>query len=327
MRIDVTAPGKLVLSGEYAVLHGAPAVCMAVDRRARVTIEDSDEDHHTVSAPGFSEATGRFRAANGSFEWLNGGDDYDLFRNVWQMAGVQPTRPRAITLDTHEFFHRRSGVKIGVGSSAALASALAKALTPPGEDALRVAFDAHRQFQSGVGSGADVACSIAGGLIEYTMNGTLIDSLQWPTGLHFAVVWVGEPASTRERLIRLGKQSKRVSGAALVMASRRMARAWRSAVARDILLEYADYIGVLREFSVDHDLGIFDAGHDKLTDAAVEMGVVYKPCGAGSGDVGIVLADEAAAVEEFVGLAEARNARPVNINLDTDGVQMDRESS
>jgi phosphomevalonate kinase len=32
MRITASAPGKLVLSGEYAVLDGAPAICVAVDR-------------------------------------------------------------------------------------------------------------------------------------------------------------------------------------------------------------------------------------------------------------------------------------------------------
>ena len=37
MRFSASAPGKAVLSGEYAVLQGAPAIAMAVDCRARVT--------------------------------------------------------------------------------------------------------------------------------------------------------------------------------------------------------------------------------------------------------------------------------------------------
>ena len=37
-RIEVSAPGKLILFGEYAVLFGAPAAVAAVDRRAVVTL-------------------------------------------------------------------------------------------------------------------------------------------------------------------------------------------------------------------------------------------------------------------------------------------------
>ncbi|MDH3305214.1 MAG: hypothetical protein OEM92_08415, partial [Gammaproteobacteria bacterium] len=57
-----SAPGKLVLCGEYAVLDGAPAVCMAVDRRATVTVTDADGRWHRVSAPGYASTEGRFRA-------------------------------------------------------------------------------------------------------------------------------------------------------------------------------------------------------------------------------------------------------------------------
>ena len=41
MRVTASAPGKLVLLGEYAVLDGAPALALAVDRRARVTLEST----------------------------------------------------------------------------------------------------------------------------------------------------------------------------------------------------------------------------------------------------------------------------------------------
>jgi mevalonate kinase len=42
--IVARAPGKLVALGEYAVLDGAPAVVLAVDRYVEVTIEPSDDD-------------------------------------------------------------------------------------------------------------------------------------------------------------------------------------------------------------------------------------------------------------------------------------------
>ena len=36
MRVRATAPGKLVVLGEYAVLTGAPALGLAVDRQCQV---------------------------------------------------------------------------------------------------------------------------------------------------------------------------------------------------------------------------------------------------------------------------------------------------
>src|SRR5262249_59369926 len=39
MTVRASAPGKLFLTGEWAVLRGAPALVAAVDRRVSVTIE------------------------------------------------------------------------------------------------------------------------------------------------------------------------------------------------------------------------------------------------------------------------------------------------
>src|SRR5690606_42155959 len=43
-----SAPGKAVLIGEYAVLEGAPAVAMALDRRARVGLASGNGPGHAV---------------------------------------------------------------------------------------------------------------------------------------------------------------------------------------------------------------------------------------------------------------------------------------
>ena len=327
--VVASAPGKLVLSGEYAVLDGAPAICMAVDRRARVMLTTSDADCHTVAAPGFADVTGRFDVVDGEFEWLTDGKEFQLVEHIWQTANARMPGHLSLSLDSSEFKDTQSGIKFGIGSSAALTVALSNALgevaTTDG-DATRIAFAAHRQFQRGLGSGVDVACSSMGGLIEYTMGGAAARRLDWPVGLAMGVVWVGVPASTSDKLEQLRRQAARPSRAALVLGARRLAAAWTGGKAAAILDEYRDYTKVLREFSVDHELGVFDAGHAELTAAAAAAGVVYKPCGAGGGDTGVILATDAAAVEVFADVARDMGALQLDMHIDENGVLVEREN-
>ena len=120
MPIAASAPGKVILSGEYAVLDGAPAVCMAVDRRARVTVEFNDEDHHVVTAPGYADSTTRFKVVDGVVEWLEGGEGFKLVEDLWRAANVHTTRHFSIRLDTIDFIDAEKALAIGlVGQVAA----------------------------------------------------------------------------------------------------------------------------------------------------------------------------------------------------------------
>ena len=67
-----------MLSGEYAVLDGAPAVCVAVDRRASVEVNAIDASWHRVTAPGLTDTEGRFVLDGGELTWLQGGAEFDL---------------------------------------------------------------------------------------------------------------------------------------------------------------------------------------------------------------------------------------------------------
>ena len=82
------------------------------------------------------------------------------------------------------------------------------------------------------------------------------------------------------------------------------------------------YAKALRSFSDEQDLDVFGAGHDAMVTAAEKRGLVYKPCGAGGGDVGIVLGRDAASVVSFAEFAEARGFRQLEIALDPEGVRV-----
>jgi len=328
--VVASAPGKIVICGEYAVLDGATAISMAVNRRARGEVHISDAEFQTVRASGYLDGEWKFLAGgNGNFEWI--GDEpaegsLDLLREVWTTMAIDSNFD--IGLDTVEFIDPLSKQKLGLGSSAALTVALVTALAKVTGKSTNVANDAavaHRRLQHGRGSGVDIATSMAGGVVEYRMQ----DSghgrpTAWPAGLEYAVLWSGRPASTGDKLMRLeearrGEQSG-TAGSELRNASEATARCWSAGETAELMAVLPRYIDALMQFDVDHDLGIFDAGHQELADAAAKRKLIYKPCGAGGGDAGIVFATDKEAVAEFASLAGERGFQLLDVSLDKRGV-------
>lgn len=319
--VIASAPGKIVLSGEYAVLDGAPAICMAVDRRARVNARCLEAEWNSISTRGYLAAEGRFIASGGTVEWLEGKGKFDLIDAVWRTLSPLGNKSLSIELDTGAFFDATSGQKLGLGSSAALTVALVAALTESNnvfDKALRI----HRLFQGGVGSGVDIASGVHGGLIEYRMENRAIRPLCWPVGLKYRLIWMGVAASTGAKLKRLEGARNHRSRDMLAASAASVAAAWHSAA--EVLARYPAYIAVLRQFSDDYDLGIFEAGHDKLASDAVAAGLVYKPCGAGGGDVGILLGTSDEQLDEFVTGIDVHVGWPLDCELELPGVEWER---
>lgn len=316
-----SAPGKIVIAGEYAVLDGAPAIAMAVDRRAVARIATTRDGAHSVTALGFEAPTGRFRDAGGQLQWLEGGAAYGVIDAVWQALGLALSAPVAIELDTRRFVDPAQRAKLGLGSSAAITVALTAAVAAmvrPGGDFADTAYTAHRALQGGAGSGIDVAVALGGGLLEYRALDRSSRNLAWPEGLLMGVFWSGVAASTTARLARLATATPRASRRRLATAALFAAEAWGGGNPGDILGALAEYARVLREFSDDHDLDVFAAGHAELA-AAAPKGVVYKPCGAGGGDLGMAFAEDPGAMGRFAGLADAHGFRRLTLSLELAG--------
>ncbi len=127
---DVLAPGKVVIAGEYAVLDGAPALVLAIDRGVCCQVREGDgvvtpDGDDRFVRPALVEAP---RA---------------LYRfSAWNPVDL-PGKP-------------------GFGGSAAACVAACVAAGRPAEDAFAI----HHAVQGG-GSGLDVAASIHGGLIRF----------------------------------------------------------------------------------------------------------------------------------------------------------------
>ena len=323
-KVTASAPGKVVLSGEYAVLDGAPAICMAVKRRARVELAKTDAEFSEVRAPGFTDAIGRFKSNGDGMEWQDGPASFAVVDAVWSAVGPVSVDTCVITLDTTEFVDSATEQKIGIGSSAAITVALCAATINSDDVALltSLAQRVHANLQDGAGSGVDVACSLSGGLIEYHMEGASVTALEWPEGLSYRLLWSGVAADTREKLSKLAAGVSKSSRTRLPGAAESMAAAWRSNDAKQVIAEYRDYCEQLYQFSVDYDLGIFDAGHEELWHAAGAAGLTYKPCGAGGGDIGILLGTDDAELDAFIA-RHAANFSVLDCEMSPTGVRID----
>ena len=269
-----------------------------------------------ISAPGFANQSERFESIAGSFE------KYPLLAAVWQQLQIERSDFLNIVLDSGNFYSADRG-KIGLGSSSALTVALTAALQSlVADDASTrdVALAAHRELQGGNGSGADIACCVAGGLIEYRMGAPGSKTLDWPDGLRYALLWSGVPVDTRTQLRKFGQIEARHSRSELSDSAEVLSQSFSSRDTQQILHDLREYTALLRRFDVDHELGIFDAGHAVLADMTNSSELVYKPCGAGGGDLGIALASDAESLAAFVEAARAQNFTPLDLMMDTTGV-------
>lgn len=242
--VAATAPAKLVVLGEYAVLEaGEPAIVAAVDRYTEARIVPDAVMRLTAPAIGQDGAEARY--ADGRWRLIDEAPEAKFVSEALSVTlGYMEESGTAITP-----FHlmlspalAEDGVKIGLGGSAATTVAVVAAvLAAYGAEAspariYRLAAVAHLAAQ-GSGSGIDVAASTYGGVLHYkshhpdwlaarldevrldeaSSRRALIDGpwphlqvtpLAWPASWQFMVGWTGKSASTPAYLQLLARLKK-----------------------------------------------------------------------------------------------------------------------
>lgn len=352
MRVALSAPGKLVLLGEYAVLFGAPAAVMAVDRRAIVSLEPTGEELWSVEAPGLIPGSTRFElAADGRVRWraehTRDADRLPLVEGVLGAAigggliRADRIEPAVMRLDTRAFFTSTASgqVKLGLGSSAALTVTLASALAVwSGNDHLladRLAWleslvGLHRELQGGRGSGLDLAAALLGGPLEYRLDTTgsvaAADPLPLPSGLRLVFVWTGRAADTGDFLRRLYDRLATDDGSVvrgldrLGDASHAGVAALRKGRVAAFLDSVDDFNQALEELGRATDLTIYSAEHLELRRLARRLGARYKPSGAGGGDLGIAVTDDPSRASAMAAGATSAGFQVIDLHPDPKGL-------
>ena len=238
----VSAPGKLYVAGEYAVVEpGHPAILVAVDRFVTVSASPAASqptpghdaggrifsDRYPSGARDFRRASGRIVPADGEFDYV-----ISALATVDELRVAAGLEPRAFDVRISSTLDEADGRKFGLGSSGAVAvatvdvAAQVYGLELDRRDVFRVALLATIAVSPNA-SGGDIAASTYGGWVRYVSpdrtalrqqaaehgaawtlrhgdwGSCEVRPLGAPAWLDLHVGWTGAPASTNELVARV----------------------------------------------------------------------------------------------------------------------------
>ncbi|MBI5513204.1 MAG: hypothetical protein HY909_05510 [Deltaproteobacteria bacterium] len=303
------APGKLVLAGEYAVLEGAPALVLAVDRyvTARALapgVAAPEPPREVASALALAVREGLLRAAP------------------------------ALSFDTSALYGE-GGRKLGLGSSAAacvaglLCALLAEGVPVDWDELARIARQGHREAQGG-GSGVDVLASAYGGLLRIQLHSSpardpRVAKKVLPAALPWAVLWTGESARTSELLAKVHGLRARDPGdyTACMNAIEEATEALGEALAAKDFARATEAVRAhaahLDRLGRGSEANIVTEGVRRLGVEIEPFGAAVKPSGAGGGDVAWLVAQDARALGRALRAAEDRGFSRVPLGVSEEG--------
>jgi len=311
-----TAPGKLILTGEYAVLDGASALVVAVNRRV---------------------VARRRPGPRGSAPFL-----VAVAAELANQLGAEHPAARAaleIEVDSSAFF--LAGQKLGLGSSAAVTvAATALALTADHklpvidrELVAKIAFEAHAAAQGArgvAGSGADVASAVHGGLIAFTAREVV--HLKWPSGVTLLPFFTGRSADTPELVaaVAAARQADRTAVDAALRAIADTSRAACQACASrtpEIAANALISALVLASRATDQlavatGVALVPPCVAAARAALAPLGGTAKTTGAGGGDVAIAVIPATEDRSDAERLLIESGCQPLSLTVDQTGVDL-----
>ncbi len=175
MTVKTSAPGKLLLMGEHAVVYGYPCIVAAVDKRIYIEAKWSDNNKDKVIAPGVKNTVFIDMAIKVMKE------KYDITQES-ELKTLSDFPPN-----------------IGLGSSSASTVAAVKALatlfniTLSQSQLFNLVHTIILKIQK-KGSGADVAASVYGGVVYFKSG--LIAKINIPSSFSLIIGYSGSKADT-----------------------------------------------------------------------------------------------------------------------------------
>jgi mevalonate kinase len=320
-----SAPGKLMLFGEHAVLYGQPCIVTAVDLRVQVTVEIMDAPIIQIKTP--------LRGETFSIEL-----DEILEKNEFpkDISFISIAIKKYMNLTDQKF---GASIKTksqfthsyGLGSSSAVTVAALKALsqatsisiTP--EQIFDLGYQTVLEAQNGAASGFDVAAATFGGILYYVAGGQTIEKIN-VNSLPLIVCYSGTKASTVEQIKKVSDLYREKTNAVnqVMLEIGKIVDEAKECLSEGNILE----TGRLMKKNQDllERLGVSTENLDKLIDLAHDAGSYgAKLSGAGGGDCIIAVADEDKIPDVKAALSKSKidNAKVLSLSPLAEGVRID----
>ncbi len=333
-QLTVTAPGKLFLLGEYAVLDGAPAAVAAVSPGVEVRFERPNgiAGLHLV-APQIGE---RLELCPTALPEPAGPLRFVL-AGLRQIPAAQARKILPGLRIVAQACCPRIGEKLGLGLSAAFCAAVTAglyslchpnvALEQARPTVFQWALSAHRMAQGGAGSGADVAASVYGGILWYELETPHepvirpVHPVTWPT---LVVAWTGVPADTTDWILRYRLASRVCPPAHACFLE------YSASAVRDLTyaLEHGKSLHhpvgcathALRHFAQRTGFAVFRHEIEEAIAIARDLGLPAKWSGAGGGDCVFALAPDESAGNKLRAAWEDAGFPTLDVNWAREGV-------
>ncbi|MBK9750069.1 MAG: mevalonate kinase [Chloroflexi bacterium] len=288
-----SAPGKLMLLGEHAVVYGQPCLVTAVDLRYFVTIERTDDEYVQVIAP---DLVGSTEARNVPV------------REIGKQFIKETAYVEAVIAEFYDKYGVSTGLRVstrgpaksyGLGSSSAVSAATVMALAKEfglvlsNKEMFDIAYASVLKIQRGKASGFDVASAIYGGLLYYRTGGTQIDSIQ-TTQLPIVIGYSGTKVGTVSLVEQVATLQKRHSEVIDTVYNTigRLVEAAKHSLSEQDWHQFGELMNINQGFL--DALGVNTAKLSSLIYSARDAGAFgAKLSGAGGGDCMFAITDSA----------------------------------
>lgn len=314
--ITVSAPGKLMLLGEHAVVYGRPCIVTAVGQRMKATVELTDEPTFELNAPDVNV-----------LNYLR------LMENLGE--GEIPKGAKFIEIAVKNFIQKypfSGGLKVetksefsaqfGFGSSSASTVCVIKALSEitganlDQKSIFDLAYKTVLDIQ-GKGSGFDVAAAIYGGTLYFKKGGEVIEPLKI-SSLPLIVGYSGIKADTVTLMNQVLEKDQKIVDSIYTEVGKLVEQAKEAVLSKDW-----STLGKLMDENQKllKELGVSIEKLDNMISGAKNAGAYgAKLSGAGGGDCIIALApeDKVKSVKEGI---TAAGGEIIDVQANVEGVR------